>query len=408
MQYDELLEMVKVKDKSKASNSNKQKFCDGWLNYALENGLKSETIDLICSGFTYKGMTPFVMFLKKTGDCQNSVLTLTRSAVFQKNRPIQFKMSLNLLALLLTEMRDQYGAAAGLMRLLPSISKTKEKTPLNDIGKSFNQYFYQVLGSAGSLTPLASFSLSAADLKAFVELLRTGLSQSETIDMGDIQKNGRNLVAAWISAGADTTASAAEPERETAAPKVNFSDVATNPVKNEPVSAASTNSGAVTSRFDMALTMLKSAYSKEKEIQLAAVRDLDSTRAELETSKKKQDELTARLEEYQKYIEGLHSVIAGLEKEKAAAALEMKQLRTDLQAKDQEIADRKQLSEIVRKDNEKQNDQFIQRMTGGLKSYYEDICMAREEPRSPELCQILIDEVSDMFDVLKSLGVTFD
>lgn len=409
MDYEELRQMTQVKDKSKASKTDKQAFTEAWIAFAQEQGPSPEVFSLMVAGFGFNDMVPFSRWLRKVDDRQKMVLALVQSEAFGKNRSISFKMGLNLLARLLVDFREDLASAAVLMRILPQYSLTKEKTLLNDFDKSFNKYFCQEVYVLDKLHALGKYQLNDKDLKAFRELLAVGVMPLQPENADEHQLKTAKLLQYWLSDNTDAEPDATvQPAKESSEGQPdNKETVPVKPVEPAVKPVPETEYNPYTD-FTRGMLSLKNAFSSVSSSLSALQQECRTLRNQNEVMKAEKAAFAQEIQTMAGRIKELSAALDEKENQVFAFQSDISYLQDQIEQKEKELADRIQLNEMIVTDNVRQADQKLKRMGNELKTFYEDIMACRNVPMTVDLGEVLLIQINDVFSILRENGITMD
>ena len=121
------------------------------------------------------------------------------------------------------------------------------------------------------------------------------------------------------------------------------------------------------------------------------------------------DEITALKKSAEKdasEIASLQTRIAELSLQLRKKTQEAENLSATLAEKEAEIEDRKRLADIISLDNTKQSEEVLRRLSGELASYYGAFVEAGDTEMTVEVGEILRDQLSDIYKILKKNGIT--
>ena len=128
------------------------------------------------------------------------------------------------------------------------------------------------------------------------------------------------------------------------------------------------------------------------------VREQVAAKAEIHQLQSKINRFEMEMEKLQVEIGNQYSTISGLEKQ----VVRQNEIIT---AKDSEIEDRIRHAEIISMDKSKQSDAVLKRLSSELASYYEDFVSASGEDMTVEIGEILRDQLTEIYSILKKAGI---
>ena len=409
-----LTELVKIKDKAKASKVDKKEFCDLWIQLVREEGLGEEAYRFLVDGFPFCGVEPFIECLRSSEDMQKTVIAFLHSAAFGKNSAVAFKCALHLLSCLIRDAETEYATCAVIMRELPRYAFTREKQMIKDIGKMFARYMFTVIYAKKELPSLSNYSLNDRDRDNFVLVVSHGLEDSKSLKYTDRERMGAELVTAWIKPETEAPVQPAAPAqtvvpvRTEVRPVSPVGTVATvrpdKPTEEEKPVEEPGWSGL----YSRGMQYLRDAFSKVQREMLslsAENKGLVTSRDALQAENQKRREEAERLKAQ---IVERDEMLFAKEKTEELLQAQVAGLKTELEQKEQEISDRIQMSQIVQKNTAQQSDQELKRLGSELSTYYRDIKESEGIPMTAELGEILLDQIKDVFAVLIKHGIRVD
>jgi len=399
-------ELLEYKDKIKASQAKRASFSAEWLSYVTENGFDEKAEQYLFTGFEYRKMHPFVDYLKTVENKRENVLKFLNGKQFSKNKPKSFKMALNLLVILFGELPEEQTLMVYVIRRLPSVSVGKDKKRMPETGKAFEKFFF----------PEFTESLILPDLQTMGELKPVSVSEfralvSDALDMiadnGEIDKKIKEAFAktsTWIK-GSPVAEASVQESIGGESKNVTQSEEGSNnesapaekqekPKDDSPVLSWRSSLKFISStieRYELQGRLLQEQLLR-KDREIVELGDKLS-RNESALSKALEDGKTLRAKEIQlsRDIDNLKSTIADLNK--------------TVMEKEKEIADRSKLADMLSRDTSKQSDAVLKRLSSELASYYEDFVAAKDEPVTEEIGDILKDQLSEIFAILKKNGI---
>ena len=140
--------------------------------------------------------------------------------------------------------------------------------------------------------------------------------------------------------------------------------------------------------------------------------DLNKSREKTSLLEKENQELRKRISSaynenngLKKNIEVLNNQISELYLIKSKNENQIEDLRESINKKNQEIEDRKKMGEMVSRDNSKQYEEFINRISSKLKVEYRDYKDAEDIEMNVDLGENMRLQLKSVFDILKNNGI---
>ncbi len=416
MDQEIMKQLLANKDKHKASARSRESFENEWISYAEENGVNETAIEYLYIGYEYRKFHPFINYLKKQNARMEPVKAFLGSKEYSINRSKSFKMTLNLLGILIAELPDEYEIMAIVIKWLPDVSLGKDKKRNPEIGKIFAKHFISELKPDTALPPLESLMLRPAMMEKFVSLMNDGLSAFCASDgiRAEEQIIADNIKA-WLK---DSSASEAEKaqietteseEKETPTAADNNA-LCKNDGEKETVSESGSQGnetpkpGLVPWRFCIQ-SLSKHIEGLENKVKQMQVK-MDALEEARQQAEKETDILKKQMEEKSNDLAKLNNKCGELSYEVLKKGREIEDLKGTLAAKEAEIADRIKLADIVSRDRSRQSDAVLQRLSGELASYYEDFKNAEDFEKTSEMEEVLWDQLKDVYTILKKNGIS--
>ena len=412
MDQETMNQLLANKDKYKASNKSRETFEKEWLSYVNENGVDETAIKYLFTGFEYRRFHPFTNYMKGREDKAELVKMFFGSKEFYDNKPKSFRMALNLLGILFAEFPEEFELMAFTIRRLPDISYGKDKKRYPDIGKIFGKFFIAELNSETKLPSKEALMLRPAMMGMFIGLMNDGLDAFCALEG---VKAGEKVVADHLR---EWLKSCAEGELEKPSEKVaentekaptEAAEKAEKEAEKEPSETGGAETGAPkTSVFSWKYSIkglvsyIEGLENTIKQMQIK----IDLTEEAKERGLREIEALKAQLTAKNADIAALNEKNSELNYTVSMKGKEIDRLHEVVASKEAEIADRIKLADILSKDKSKQSDAVLQRLSSELASYYEDFMGAQEMEITAELGEVLRDQLSDVYQILKKNGIS--
>lgn len=407
-------QLLGYKDKHKASNKNRDAFEKEWLAYVNENGVDETAIKYLFTGFEYKKFHPFTNYMKGRDDKTELVKTFFGSKEFYNNKPKSFRMAINLLGILLAEFPEEYDLMAFVIRRLPDISFGKDKKRYPDIGKIFGKFFISELKPETKFPSKEALALRPAMLGMFISLMNDGLeafSSQESVKA--VEKAIVIHLREWLTGLLELEIGKPSEKGTEDIPNALADNSAEQGQKEggekEPAETHTAEAGASKSVVFSWKSGLKSIVSYieglENTIKQMQVK-IDLTEEARQRGQKEIEALKTQVASKNADIATLNEKNGELNYLVSSKGKEIERLQEEVAAKEAEIADRIKLADILSKDKSKQSDAVLQRLSSELASYYEDFIGAQEMEITAELGEVLRDQLSDVYQILKKNGIS--
>ncbi len=407
-------QLLAYKDKHKASNKNRDAFENEWLAYVNENGVDETAMKYLFTGFEYKKFHPFTNYMKGRDDKTELVKTFFGSKEFYNNKPKSFRMTINLLGILIAEFPEEYDLMAFVIKRLPDISYGKDKKRYPDIGKIFGKFFISELKPETKFPSKESLLLRPAMLGMFISLMNDGLDAFSSLE--GIKANEKAIVIhlrEWLAGFSEVEAeklSDKGAENLPQAPADNSPDQdKKGDGEKEPAETNTAEPSApkptVFSWKSGIKTLVSYIEGLENTIKQMQVK-IDITEEARQRGQKEVETLRTQLAAKNADIAALNEQNGELNYEVSTKGKEIERLQEVVATKEAEIADRIKLADILSKDKSKQSDAVLLRLSSELASYYEDFMGAQDVEITAELGEVLRDQLSDVYQILKKNGIS--
>lgn len=168
---DELIEMPKKTD---ASKTNKKLYTEQ-MNILLTNeGFSKTAIKYLKSGFSFSGAKPVAMYLQKLSIEERTVEVskLLKSELFSDgDKLISFRYGMSLAAYSIEWFGEDQQLLLAMIKILPFVSKNKEKKLLKDAPKIFEKYFLDIVSEDTELPCIDITQLKDIHVSAFKQMM---------------------------------------------------------------------------------------------------------------------------------------------------------------------------------------------------------------------------------------------
>jgi uncharacterized protein (DUF3084 family) len=317
-------------------------------------------------------------------------------------------MSLNLLAILFNELPEEHTLMVHVIRRLPSISIGKDKKRMPEAGKAFEKFFFPEFTDSTSLPDLQLLvELKSISVTEFHSLVNDALAM--IVENGEVDKKIRNAydrTVVWNKGAVETESvntdnNVSKPNSEGTAEKKE-----PEKTRSETKEPEKTKTEAPVISWKSSLKFVSSTIER---LELQAKLLQEQLLIKERTIDEINDKLVKKESGLAQSIEEANSLRARefhLSKEIESLKVAIDNLNKTIQEKDKEIADRSKLADMLNRDTSKQSDAVLKRLSSELASYYDDFMAAKDETVTAEIGDILKDQLSEVFTILKKNGIS--
>lgn len=406
--------LLQIKRKSEASKAKKNEFLNEWLSYVSEQGFNDKAEEFLYDGFSFLGMVPFITYLSKTNDKQETVYQLLSGKYFYKNNSITFKVMLHLLALLIEKLPDEKTLMMMVIRRIPELSNNKEGKPLSDMSKSVDKFFINILSPETEFPNLNSLGLRPKNIESFRNMMMDALhtlqteehsSPEELTIMANIEK--------WLSEdnklAEATDKSEVNPETSQDSIDMVHADMSNNTSIqsiDHPNISFSINSKSFTWRDGLSITANAIKQLEKELIQLQLNNEnLLSENTKLKTER---DNVRRALNREHECCEQQRVEIRSLSEDISLLRQQIAHLEIKVIEKDKEIEERSKLADMLSRDRTKQSEEVLKRLAAKLRVEYLDFLDAETLPMNADLGENMRLQLKSVFDILKKNGISIE
>ena len=406
--------LLQIKKKSEASKADKNSFQNEWLSYVSEHGFNDTAEAFLYDGFSFLGMVPFITYLSKTNDKQETVNQLLSGKHFYRNKSITFKVMLHLLALLIEKLPDEKTLIMMVVRRLPELSINKEGKRLADMAKSVDKFFVKILSPETVFPNLNSLGLRPAIIESFrkmmMEALRTLLAEGhsspeELSIMVNIEK--------WLSDDDKLPEDADKSEVNAGASHESTDMVHADMPDNTSIQcsdyvdkAFSENSKTFTWRDGLSITA-NAIKQLEKELIRLQMNN-ENLLSENTRLKTERDNVQCALNRERECCEQQRTEISRLSEDVSLLRQQVAALEIKVKEKDTEIEERAKLADMLSRDRTKQSEEALKRLAAKLRVEYRDFLDAESLPMNADLGENMRLQLKSIFDILKKNGLSLE
>ena len=400
------------KTKKDANKLERDEFFYSWIGLIERDGFSEQVEGFLYNGFTYCGAKPLKEYMKKQDSQVDILRKLFQGKLYGENCASTTQILIHLLALSINESQKDLDVIATIIHKIPSALRNKEGKIYGQFDRTVKKYFLD------EIRPDAEFP-------DFVCLVEHGLEYSNAVSFGkqmlliienmDIAKFSNKCkanidkVKKWINPPKQDRGEMSE--KETVEPVSELQNVACT--ANEESDGLQTEKAVeCNSTVIVEENVIYDIETLEKKLELLAEQK-QLLEKKIELNDKQSIILKKDLETKDKELSEARECI--IEKNKTIHLLQMQlveikrqfeELQEDNLAKKQEIEQRIELIEMLRRDRSKQGDEAQKRISSKLKTYYEDFLDAEALEMSIELGENIRDQMGEIFKILNSSGIS--
>jgi hypothetical protein len=406
--------LLQIKKKSEASKADKNSFQNEWLSYVSEHGFNDKAEAFLYDGFSFLGMVPFITYLSKTNDKQETVNQLLSGKYFYRNKSITFKVMMHLLALLIEKLPDEKTLIMMVVRRLPELSINKEGKRLADMAKSVDKFFVNILSPETVFPNLSSLGLRPAIIESFRKMMMEALhtllaeghsSPEELSIMVNIEK--------WLSEDDKLSEDTDKSEVNTGTSQDSTDMVHADMPDNTSIQcndcvdkAFSEYSKTFTWRDGLSITANAIKQLEKELIRLQMNNEnLLSENTRLRTER---DNVQCALNRERECCEQQRTEISRLSDDVSLLRQQVAALEIKVKEKETEIEERAKLADMLSRDRTKQSEEVLKRLAAKLRVEYRDFLDAETLPMSSDLGENMRLQLKSVFDILKKNGLSLE
>jgi len=167
MDYTTLDELMKITKKGEASKANKKLFVEEMYQMLDEEGITEKSISYLRAGFGFAAAKPLAVYIQKSSQEKRKEIiekVLSSELIKGTDRVASFKFAVNLSAYSIMWLGDEQKLLVELIKVLPDLSRNKEKQMLKDAPKIYEKYF---LGLVSADTSYPSIDPAEAGIRDY-------------------------------------------------------------------------------------------------------------------------------------------------------------------------------------------------------------------------------------------------
>lgn len=433
----EYLLKIKSENKKKApSQIERDQFCTNWMKLAVSEGYSERAERYLYNGVSYCGAKPFKEYIDQLENREQGLLSFFAGKMYGTNADTTFRLLVHLFALFLND-KNSVDLLADIIVRFPQACLNKDKKRLHSIESSLLKYFFAELNPNVCLVPLAEIGIkSPVFIDEFISVMESALEKIDPNGQSKKKKANIAKVNQWIDEYRQSGTDVKQPETAPTAEKVH-EDLAPKPAEDvapaiseptEPVVEAQSPvmekkaamqedaanvvpsaggehpSDLATRLMDLLSEAGRTATAVKAESMQQKIK-IDVLSQELENEQKKLHYAEQQLAEQQAIISELRKKLVSSEDNISMLRQTIEQKDTAIAQKEEEIAGRMEMAEVLDRDRSKQADEALQRLASKIRVEYRDFMDALDVPMSCDLGENLRLQLQTIFDILEKGGM---
>lgn len=405
----------KEKKKAEPSKLERDQFYEAWTKLVADEGYSARAEKYLYDCSAYCGAKPFKSYLDHCEDRNDAMNRYFKGEMYGVNSEVTFRLLAHLLALLMNDKKS-WDLVPAIIKKFPDACINKEKKRLGTLSKTMDKYFFAALDIKGVLPPLSEMDLKPIFLKEFIETMssvlaevnRDGLAKNKIINIEKTEvwiESYRQVPVNQESDGKNVNvvqdqdnSTKFEKEKLTEELEEILTPVVTEqPEQTVPQDLEKQLIDLISSAGKVAFAVrAESVQRKRKNEDL--IKSLGETQAKLDQANNQIGELNAVINQLRQKIMEAEGTIVILKQT-------IEQKDTLIAAKDSEIAERIQMTEVLSRDRSKQADETLQRMASEVRKECLDFYDAAGMEMSNELGEIMRDKLTAILTILEKGGM---
>ena len=425
MNFDILNELIEMPKKADASKSKKKLYVEQMVSLLSEEGFSSSAIKYLKSGFSFAGAKPIAIYFQRMSEQKRGaeIAKLLASELFHGGDKLTaFRFGISLSAYSLAWFGEDQQLLINLIKVLPIVSKNKEKQLLKDAPKIFEKYFLDVVSDSTQLPPLDISTLKGVYIAEYRKMLEEILNKVSVT-----YKDQALQLGAWIGGikiSNDGVAPGQLMVTGIEGKEIHNEDVITvtgseDSTQNVPDHPIDSNPKKVAPLSKKELLDTVTLFESFSERLRETIFEWTSTQNELETAKQKITKLTrelqqanAQLDSEKKHSEQLSEETTCQSKmimDLQAQILEAKETITRFEQQIKKASEEnRRLSSIISvysSDKQSSQTEQLNAIASKLKSEYRDFKDVENEEMSIDLGENFRFQLQSVFKILAKSGI---
>lgn len=401
-----LINKKRGKKKKEFSIKEKEDFSKAWIKLSIESNFDHSAEQFLYEGFGFCGVAPFYSYLLQKEDKEETLNALFNGNFYGKDSSVTFRLVTHLLALMLNDNSPQ-DILSLVIRRFKRACVNKDQNRLGTAEKTMEKYFFSVLSPDAILCPLASIDMKPLLIKEFISLVSSIMANIE--NSGDLKDNvAKNIkkVREWFVDYDGTFQTTSETDETVAVENKNNAAIKNNPQETtiKDVTQEEKSDDAISNfvEFIGKLNKLAFVIKAENDSQKKRIKSLE---VEIEIAKNKLTHANQEIAERALLIRELQEKLSAANETIFSLNQDVKNKETLIVEKDDEIADRIKMADVISRDKNKQAEESLQRLASKIKIEYLDFMDARDIPMNCDLGENLRLQLQNVFEILEKGGM---
>lgn len=411
MNYDTLDELIKIPQKTDAGKEKKKSFKNELINLLNEEGYTKRAEDYLYSGFLLAEASPFYEYIKNKDNKYEIYRELAKGEKFNSDKQTTIKLELNLLALFINEGNFETNIIRDILISLPDLSINSESKRFKDLSKFIEKAYINVIHNDVKYPDINEIGLTELTVQRLIDMFKEAFSTYEFQNEHILEKS--NKLFNWINSASCSKRTVINGDSNIKIEEEKIDQVIDGKDSERVIAVKSED---IDNENEINLTNEETSWEvlldNFKKYMINQQNDLNKSREKTSLLEKENQELRKRISSaynenngLKKNIEVLNNQISELYLIKSKNENQIEDLRESINKKNQEIEDRKKMGEMVSRDNSKQYEEFINRISSKLKVEYRDYKDAEDIEMNVDLGENMRLQLKSVFDILKNNGI---
>lgn len=402
MDYTKLDDLMKITKKGDASQTNKNLFTEEMCRMLKEEGLTEQSIEYMRNGFGFSSAKPLAIYIRQSSeDHRREIIdrVMQSDLVKSGDKVAAFKMAVSLSAYSIQWLGKDQRLLAEMIKILPGLSRNKEKKMLKDASKIYEKYYFSVLEEKTEYPTLNSDELGLKDhhLCEYRKMLETILK--------DVSKKYNAKIApiyAWLGIGnaLDGKEDSSAKDRETVESKDDVKQPIV-PYSHADLESILTGvcefSDRMRATVDQWVLLEKSSVLAQERIS-QMMKTIEDLNRKNELLTKSNESLNEELIRNKEYGQNLKEQIEKLETTVSDKDTQIKELQ-------EEIAKMNSILSVYTADKQNAQSEQLNAIASKLKSEYRDFQDVANEQMTVDLGENFRFQLQSIFRILMKAGI---
>lgn len=416
MNYEALDELITISRKSEASKATQKKYIEQMELLLNEEGLSESAQKYLRSGFGYAGAKSLAIYIQKnTGEKRTEAITQSLSSDLIKgsDKVAAFKFGINLSAYSVMWLGEDQRLLIGLIKILPSVSKNKDKQLLKDAPRSFEKYFLDLIDDDTELPSLRAPGIKDEVVREYRQMMISILEKVSKKYSEKVRK-----IYTWIGASETETRYEESQKQgeaiagggtEKTAKEMPIEEVPNDSPKQKlasPFSSKELNS-ALSGLSDFADRMkaTASAWDETKRTGIRAQEQVAELNRTLQSAQSRLDAELRKVEQQKTEIDQCKGLISDLQFRLSDAGRTISVNATQIAELQAEIARLNSIITVYSADKQNSQSEQLNAIASKLKAEYRDFTDVENEEMTVDLGENFRFQLQSVFRILAKAGI---